>query len=97
MRSYVGVNDPQAVKKWASLMAVAINKSSYWAKKFVGEGKDARLPVQRIDDLESGAGDEGTVDLLMRHFYLCLNRVCSNHVCLGYLYLKMPDFVGRHP
>ena len=65
MRSYVGVNDPQAVKKWASLMAVAINKSSYWAKKFVGEGKDARLPVQRIDDLESGAGDEVTVDLLM--------------------------------
>lgn len=65
MKSYVGVNDPQAVKKWASLMAVAINKSSYWAKKFVGEGKDARLPVQRIDDLESGAGDEVTVDLLM--------------------------------
>lgn len=65
MRTLVGVNDPQAVKKWASLMAVAINKASYWAKKFVGEGKDARLPIQRIDDLESGAGDEVTVDLLM--------------------------------
>jgi N4-gp56 family major capsid protein len=65
MRSLIGVNDPQAVKKWASLMAVAINKSSYFARKFVGEGKDARLPIQRIDDLESGAGDEVTVDLLM--------------------------------
>jgi len=65
MRTLVGVNDPQAVKKWASLMAVAINKSSYFAKKFTGEGKDARLPIQRIDDLESGAGDEVTVDLLM--------------------------------
>lgn len=65
MRTLIGVGDPQAVKKWASLMAVAINKSSYWAKKFVGEGKDARLPIQRIDDLESGAGDEVTVDLLM--------------------------------
>lgn len=65
MRTFVGVNDPQAVKKWASLMAVAINKASYWAKKFVGEGKDARLPIQRIDDLESGAGDEVMVDLLM--------------------------------
>ncbi|WP_422097483.1 N4-gp56 family major capsid protein [Variovorax sp.] len=65
MRTLIGVNDPQAVKKWASLMAVAINKASYWAKKFVGEGKDARLPIQRIDDLESGAGDEVTVDLLM--------------------------------
>ncbi|CAN7469680.1 N4-gp56 family major capsid protein [Variovorax sp. LjRoot175] len=65
MRTLIGVNDPQAVKKWASLMAVAINKASYWSKKFVGEGKDARLPIQRIDDLESGAGDEVTVDLLM--------------------------------
>jgi N4-gp56 family major capsid protein len=65
MRTLIGVNDPQAVKKWASLMAVAINKASYWARKFVGEGKDARLPFQRIDDLESGAGEEVTVDLLM--------------------------------
>lgn len=65
MRTLIGVNDPQAVKKWASLMAVAINKASYFAKKFVGEGKDARLPIQRIDDLESGPGDEVTVDLLM--------------------------------
>lgn len=65
MRTLIGVGDPQAVKKWASLMAVAINKASYWAKKFVGEGKDSRLPIQRIDDLSSGAGDEVTVDLLM--------------------------------
>lgn len=65
MRTLIGVNDPQAVKKWASLMAVAINKASYWSKKFVGEGKDSRLPIQRIDDLSSGAGDEVTVDLLM--------------------------------
>lgn len=65
MRTLIGVNDPQAVKKWASLMAVAINKASYWAKKFVGEGKDSRLPIQRIDDLQSGAGDEVMVDLLM--------------------------------
>lgn len=65
MRTLIGVNDPQAVKKWASLMAVAINKSSYWAKKFVGEGKNSRLPIQRIDDLQSGAGDEVMVDLLM--------------------------------
>lgn len=65
MRTLIGINDPQAVKKWASLMAVAINKASYFAKKFVGEGKDSRLPIQRIDDLSSGAGDEVTVDLLM--------------------------------
>lgn len=65
MRTYIGVNDPQAVKKWASMMAVAINKASYFARKMTGEGRDARMPIQRIDDLESGAGDEVTVDLLM--------------------------------
>lgn len=65
MRTLVGVGDPQAVKKWSTAMATAINKSSYFARKFIGEGKDSRLPIQRIDDLERGAGDEVTVDLLM--------------------------------
>jgi N4-gp56 family major capsid protein len=65
MRTLIGVNDPQAVKKWSTAMATAINKSSYFARKFIGEGKDSRLPIQRIDDLERGAGDEVTVDLLM--------------------------------
>lgn len=65
MRTLIGVGDPQAVKKWATSMAVAINKGSYFARKFIGEGKSARLPVQRIDDIASGAGDEVTVDLLM--------------------------------
>lgn len=65
MRTLVGVNDPQAVKKWSTLMAVAINKTSYWAQRYIGEGKKSRTPVQRIDDLQSGAGDEVLVDLLM--------------------------------
>lgn len=65
MRTLIGTNDPQAVKKWSLVMADAINKSSYFSKKFVGKGKNSRLPIQRIDDLQSGAGDEVTVDLLM--------------------------------
>lgn len=65
MRTLVGVNDPQAVKKWAAATAVAINKTSYFGKKFVGEGRESKLPIQRIDDLQEGAGDEVTIDLLM--------------------------------
>ena len=65
MRTLIGVNDRQSVKKWATMLSVAVNKSSYFARKMTGEGKDARLPIQRIDDLEQGAGDEVTVDLLM--------------------------------
>ena len=65
MRTLIGVNDRQSVKKWATMLSVAVNKSSYFARKMTGEGKDARLPIQRIDDLEQGSGDEVTVDLLM--------------------------------
>lgn len=65
MRTLIGVNDPQAVKRWAAATAVAVNKNSYFGKRMVGEGRDSRLPIQRIDDLEQGAGDEVTIDLLM--------------------------------
>lgn len=65
MRTLIGVNDRQAVKKWATMLSVAVNKASYFARKMTGEGKDSRLPIQRIDDLEQGPGDEVTVDLLM--------------------------------
>lgn len=65
MRTLIGVNDAQAVKRWAAATAVAVNKNSYFGKRMVGEGRDSRLPIQRIDDLEQGAGDEVTIDLLM--------------------------------
>lgn len=64
-RTLVGVNDAQAVKKWSGLLAVAVNKSSYFTKKFMGEGKRAKTPLQRITDLEKDSGDAVTVDLLM--------------------------------
>lgn len=65
MRTVIGVNDPQAVKKWSTALGVAVNKKSYFTRKFMGMGEESRLPIQRMDDLESDAGDEVTFDLLM--------------------------------
>lgn len=65
MRTYIGVNDAQTVKKWSNALGVAVNKASYFARKMMGMGKDSRLPIQRMDELESDAGDEVTFDLLM--------------------------------
>lgn len=65
MRTVIGVNDPQAVKKWSTALGVAVQKASYFAKKMMGMGKESRLPIQRLDELESDAGDEVTLDLLM--------------------------------
>jgi N4-gp56 family major capsid protein len=64
-RTFVGVNDAQAVKKWSGLLSVAASKKSYFSSKMMGDGKRAKRPIQRIDDLESDAGDAITVDLLM--------------------------------
>jgi N4-gp56 family major capsid protein len=65
MTTLIGVNDPQAVKKWATSMAVSISKESWFTTRFVGMGPESRTPIQQIDDLETGAGDEVTFDLLM--------------------------------
>lgn len=65
MRTLIGINDPQAVKKWSTALGVAVNKTSYFAKRMMGMGVDSRLPIQRMDDLESDAGEEVTFDLLM--------------------------------
>lgn len=65
MRTLIGVNDPQAVKRWAAATAVAINKNSYFGKRMIGDGRESRMPIQRIDELQEGAGDEVVLDLLM--------------------------------
>lgn len=64
-RTFVGVNDPKTVKKWSGLLQMAVSKTSYFTKKFMGEGKRSKTPIQRITDLESDSGDTVTVDLLM--------------------------------
>lgn len=65
MRTMIGVGDPQVVKKWFNALGVAVNEASYFARKMMGYGQESRLPIQRMDELESDAGDEVTYDLLM--------------------------------
>lgn len=63
MQTQVGVNSPQAVKKWATALAVDYAKQ-LWFKKFIGRGEMSI--VQEQIDLEQGAGDTVTFDLSMR-------------------------------
>ena len=58
MRTLIGVNDQQAVKRWAAATAVAITKKSYFGARMVGNGRESRMPIQQLDDLSEGAGDE---------------------------------------
>lgn len=63
MQTIVGINDPKAVKRWATALASDTEKMSYFTK-FIGVGENN--VIERKVDLESDAGDTITFDLAMR-------------------------------
>lgn len=65
-QTVVGVNDPKAVKKYGSFLAVDIGRTSYFNKKFMGVGIEAETPIQTLMNLENDSGDTVTYDLVMQ-------------------------------
>ena len=65
-RTVVGVNDPKAVKRYAGVMAADIAKQSYFLPRFIGEGEPSLLPIQRLTELESDAGESISFDISMQ-------------------------------
>lgn len=66
MKTIVGVNDPKAVKKYSTFLAVDVGKTSYWNKKMMGVGIKAQTPLQTLPHLENDAGDNISYDLVMQ-------------------------------
>lgn len=62
----IGVGDAKAVKKFSAFLAVDTPKISYWSRKFMGDGENCSMPLQRLTELESAAGDLITFDLSMQ-------------------------------
>ena len=62
-QTVVGVNSPQAVKRWATSLAVETDKLTYWTK-FIGAGENNI--IERKTELEEDAGDEIRFDLSMK-------------------------------
>jgi len=65
-RTIVGLNDPKAVKKFSAFLAVDTAKTGYFTRKFMGEGVDSGMPLQRLTELESDAGDKVAYDLSLQ-------------------------------
>ena len=65
-QTIIGVGDDKAVKKFGAFLALDVPKKSYFLRKFMGDGQDASMPIQRITDLERDAGDLVTYDLTMQ-------------------------------
>ncbi len=57
----IPVGDPKAVKKWSTTLFLDMLRKAYWEKKFVGTDQNAC--IQRLTDLETGAGDTISFDL----------------------------------
>lgn len=63
MQTVVGVNDPKAVRRWATSLAVDTDKQSYFTR-FTGKGENN--VIERKVELEDEAGDTISFDLSMR-------------------------------
>ena len=65
-RTIIGLNDPKAVKKYSAFLAVDVARTSYFNRKFMGEGAESLMPIQRLTHLENEAGELITYDLVMQ-------------------------------
>jgi len=64
-RTVIGVNAPNAVKRYSASLWLDVSQKAYWGQKFFGKGDTSQMPIQIITDLESDAGEEVKYDLLM--------------------------------
>lgn len=64
MKTVVPVGDPKAIKRWSAELFIDTAKKSYFERKFIGTTDNAI--IQRLTDLESGAGDTITYDLSLQ-------------------------------
>jgi N4-gp56 family major capsid protein len=64
MQTVIGLNSPQAVKRWSAALVNDTAKSSYFTSRFSGRGQESDTPIQVLTDLESDEGDTIKYDLL---------------------------------
>lgn len=64
-RTQILPTDPAAKKVWSTEVAVDATKKGYWSGKMEGTESQS-MPIVRKTELESGAGDEVTVQLVAK-------------------------------
>jgi len=65
-KTIIGLNDAKAVKRYSGLLAVDVARTSYFGRKFMGEGPESSMPIQRLTELENDAGEYISFDLSMQ-------------------------------
>jgi hypothetical protein len=62
-QTIVGLNDAKAVNRFAGGLSVDTARTSYFTRKFMGDGEGTNMPIMRLTDLENEAGEEVSYDL----------------------------------
>ena len=57
-QTIIGLNDAKAVKRYSGFLAVDVPRESYFGRKFMGDGADSSMPIQRLTQLENDAGEQ---------------------------------------
>lgn len=57
---------PPAIKKYSGLLFVDTARKSYWTRKFMGDGQETTMPIMRLTQLQSDAGEEIGYDINMQ-------------------------------
>jgi hypothetical protein len=65
-KTIIGINDPKAVQKYSTALAVDVGRESYFDQRFIGNGENAKAPLQRLTDLENASGEKISFDLSMQ-------------------------------
>uniref|UniRef100_I2Q029 N4-gp56 family major capsid protein n=1 Tax=Desulfovibrio sp. U5L TaxID=596152 RepID=I2Q029_9BACT len=65
-KTIIGLNDAKAVARYSAALAVDVGRESYFDQRFIGNGENAKAPIQRLTDLENAAGEKISFDLSMQ-------------------------------
>lgn len=63
-KTVVGVNSPQAVKRFSNALTLDVSQESFFGSRFTAMGTEAQVPIQHLTDLEAEQGDQIQFDLL---------------------------------
>ena len=63
-KTVVGVNSPQAVKRFSTALTLDVSQNSFFGSRFTAMGAEAHVPIQHLTDLEAEQGDKIQFDLL---------------------------------
>lgn len=63
MQTTIPVGSPLAIKRYSGLLAVDVNRKSYWQRRFTKWSPEGNAIIQKLTDLETDSGDRIQFDL----------------------------------